>query len=45
MINPATQAFMAERMGARLHAHPVDHAPLISSPHLVVDIVTAACRG
>jgi pimeloyl-ACP methyl ester carboxylesterase len=45
MINPATQAFMAERMGARLHTHPVDHSPLISRPHLVVDIVTAACRG
>jgi hypothetical protein len=45
MIDPATQTFMAERMGAHLRTHPVDHAPLISHPELVADIVTAAFCG
>jgi pimeloyl-ACP methyl ester carboxylesterase len=42
MIDPATQAFMADRMGAVVRAHRVDHAPLITQPDTVVDIVTEA---
>ncbi len=44
MINPATQRFMAERMQARIHAHDVDHAPLISRPQVVIDIVGEAIK-
>ncbi len=42
MINPATQRFMAERMHARIHAHDVDHAPLISRPQVVTDVINEA---
>jgi pimeloyl-ACP methyl ester carboxylesterase len=44
MINPKTQRFMADRMGATVRAHPVDHAPMYSSPELVVDIILEAAR-
>jgi pimeloyl-ACP methyl ester carboxylesterase len=39
MINPKTQAFMAERMGAQIRSHGVDHAPLITRPDTVTDLV------
>ena len=42
MIDPATQAFMADRMSAQVRSHRVDHAPLITRPDTVVDIVTEA---
>jgi hypothetical protein len=42
MINPATQRFMAERMGARTRSGRFDHAPLISRPQAVIDILTEA---
>jgi pimeloyl-ACP methyl ester carboxylesterase len=42
MINPETQRFMAERMRARTHSHPVDHAPLITRPDVVTDILSEA---
>jgi pimeloyl-ACP methyl ester carboxylesterase len=42
MIDPATQAFMAERMGAQVQSHTVDHAPLITAPELVTELITAA---
>ncbi len=44
MINPKTQRFMAERMGAKVRAHPVDHTPLLTAPELVVDILIEAAR-
>src|SRR5580698_9905120 len=44
MINPKTQHFMAERMGARVRVHPVDHTPLLTAPELVVDIIGEAAR-
>jgi pimeloyl-ACP methyl ester carboxylesterase len=44
MINPETQHFMADRMGARMRVRPVDHAPLVTAPADVVDIVLAAAR-
>jgi pimeloyl-ACP methyl ester carboxylesterase len=40
MINPGTQAFMATRMGATLRSHRVDHAPLVSRPDAVVDLIS-----
>jgi len=44
MILAENQRFMAGRMKARMRAHPVDHAPLVSAPALVVDIIRAAAR-
>ncbi|ORJ52626.1 alpha/beta fold hydrolase [Mycobacterium simiae] len=42
MIDTSTQTFMAERMGAHVRPHRVDHAPLISDPQTVVDVITEA---
>jgi len=44
MISPTTQRFMAERMGAKIHSHPVDHTPMYTAPNLVVDIISEAVR-
>jgi pimeloyl-ACP methyl ester carboxylesterase len=44
MINPKTQHFMAERMGAKVRVHSVDHTPLLTAPELVVDIILEAAR-
>jgi pimeloyl-ACP methyl ester carboxylesterase len=40
MIIPQTQRFMAERMQARISAHPVDHTPSVSAPGAVVELLT-----
>jgi pimeloyl-ACP methyl ester carboxylesterase len=45
MINPITQKFMAERMHATVHTHDADHAPLITRPQAVVDIITEAAHS
>src|SRR5271157_6153161 len=42
MIVHDTQRFMAERMHARVRSHPVDHAPIVTAPGLVVDIIRQA---
>jgi pimeloyl-ACP methyl ester carboxylesterase len=42
MINPKTQHFMAERMGATISSFPVDHAPILTAPQKVVDIILEA---
>ena len=42
MINPETQLFQAERMGARVRTCPVDHTPMITAPADVVDIILDA---
>jgi pimeloyl-ACP methyl ester carboxylesterase len=42
MIVQENQRFMAERMHARTHAHPVDHAPLVTAPSVVLDIIREA---
>jgi pimeloyl-ACP methyl ester carboxylesterase len=42
MIVVETQRFMAERMHARVRSHPVDHAPIVTAPQLVVDIISEA---
>jgi pimeloyl-ACP methyl ester carboxylesterase len=44
MISPKTQSFMAERMGAKIHSHPVDHSPMYTVPNLVVKIISEAVR-
>jgi len=42
MINPATQLFLAHRMGAHIRSEKVDHASLITAPDLVVGMVLRA---
>jgi pimeloyl-ACP methyl ester carboxylesterase len=44
MINPETQRFQAERMGAHARMRPVDHTPLVTAPAEVVDIILDAVR-
>ncbi len=44
MIVAGTQRFMADRMKARVRAHPVDHTPSISAPGVVVDMIIEAIR-
>jgi pimeloyl-ACP methyl ester carboxylesterase len=44
MIAPETQCFMAERMGARIRTHRVDHSPMYTAPDVVVDVVLEAAR-
>ncbi len=44
MINPKTQRFMAERMGAKVKIHAVDHTPLLTAPEMVVDLILEAAR-
>jgi pimeloyl-ACP methyl ester carboxylesterase len=42
MIIENNHRFMAERMKARIRSHPVDHAPLITAPSIVLDIIREA---
>ena len=44
MINPKTQRFMADRMGAKIHSFAVDHSPMISDPQVVVNVILEAAR-
>ena len=44
MIVPEAQRFMAERMGATIRSHAVDHSPMYTAPNLVVDVVLEAAR-
>jgi pimeloyl-ACP methyl ester carboxylesterase len=45
MINPETQHFMAERMGAKIRSHSVDHTPLVTAPERVVDVILEAAAA
>jgi pimeloyl-ACP methyl ester carboxylesterase len=42
MISAETQRFMADRMGANIRAHNVDHSPMHTAPDLVVDVIVEA---
>ena len=42
MINPATQRFMAARMGARVRSEKVDHTPMATAPRCVIEIILDA---
>jgi pimeloyl-ACP methyl ester carboxylesterase len=42
LILPETQLFMAQRMRARVRAQQVDHAPMVTSPTVVVEIICEA---
>jgi pimeloyl-ACP methyl ester carboxylesterase len=45
MISPATQRFMAERMGARIRSEKVDHTPLVSAPEPVIEVILEAATN
>jgi pimeloyl-ACP methyl ester carboxylesterase len=45
MIVAGTQRFMAKRMKATVRSHPVDHAPMVTAPGVVVDIIRAAIHA
>jgi pimeloyl-ACP methyl ester carboxylesterase len=42
MISPATQLFMAQRMGARIRSEKVDHTPMVTEPAPVLDMILDA---
>ena len=44
MINPKTQHFMADRMGATVRPHRVDHTPMYSEPAVVTEVILEAAR-
>jgi pimeloyl-ACP methyl ester carboxylesterase len=44
MIVLETQRFMAERMGAKIRAHGVDHSPMYTEPDVVVGVILEAAR-
>lgn len=44
MILQGTQRFMADRMGATIRSHKVDHTPMYTAPELVVDTILTAAR-
>jgi len=42
MIVPETQRFMAQRMQARVRSRAVDHAPILTAPAVVLDLLQEA---
>ena len=42
MINPTTQRFMAQRMGARIRSEKIDHTPLVTAPMPVIEMILEA---
>ena len=42
MINPKTQHFLAQRMGARIRVESVDHTPIATAPNPVIDVFLEA---
>ena len=44
MIPPETQRFMAERMGAKVRPHDVDHSPMHTASEGVIDLILEAAR-
>jgi pimeloyl-ACP methyl ester carboxylesterase len=45
MINPATQRFMAARMGAHVRSEKVDHTPMATAPQPVIEVILDAIRA
>lgn len=45
MINPATQRFLAQRMGAKTRAESVDHTPIVTAPDLVTGVILDAVKS
>jgi pimeloyl-ACP methyl ester carboxylesterase len=45
MINPATQRFMAQRMGARIRPEKIDHTPMATAPAPVIEVILEAAAS
>ena len=45
MINPKTQHYMADRMGATVRSERVDHSPMYTEPALVTEVILEAARN
>jgi pimeloyl-ACP methyl ester carboxylesterase len=45
MINPATQLYLARRMGAQIQSEKVDHAALITAPEVVTKMILQAAAN
>ena len=45
MIVAETQRFMATRMNAKVQTHAVDHAPIVTAPQLVADLIGDAVNS
>jgi pimeloyl-ACP methyl ester carboxylesterase len=45
MIAPETQRYMADRMGAKIRTHKVDHSPMHTQPGVVVRVILEAARS
>jgi pimeloyl-ACP methyl ester carboxylesterase len=45
MIAPETQRFMAERMGATIRVHDVDHSPMYTAPTIAIGVILEAARA
>jgi len=45
MIVQDTQRFMAGRMKATVHSHPVDHTPIVTAPDVVLKVFREAIAG
>ena len=45
MIAPETQRYMADRMGAQIRRHKVDHSPMHTQPDVVVRIILEAAQA
>lgn len=45
MIVADNQRFMAQRMQARVHSHPVDHTPLVTAPAVVLEVLREAAAA
>jgi pimeloyl-ACP methyl ester carboxylesterase len=44
MIAPETQRYMAERMGAKIRTHCVDHSPMHTAPEVVLGVILEAAH-
>jgi pimeloyl-ACP methyl ester carboxylesterase len=44
MIPPPAQQFMGERMKAKIVFLPTSHAPMVSHPDEIADIIMQGCR-
>jgi pimeloyl-ACP methyl ester carboxylesterase len=42
MIVHENQKFLSQRMKARVHSHPVDHASMVTAPSVVVNVIREA---
>lgn len=45
MISQKTQRSLADRMRANIRSEAVDHAPLLTAPHVVVKVILEAARA